>query len=107
MKLSLPKKLADGVYTTCRPLTAAVPCAGACATAMLVIGPASLAVTAMVTGELAGVVAVSFTVEGGNWKDGRIALGGVSPVPYRAKVVEDSAGTPLFLEYKGRKVADV
>ncbi len=28
--------------------------------------------------------------------------------PHRAKVVEDSAGTPpLFLEYKGRKVADV
>jgi len=28
-------------------------------------------------------------------------------LPHRAKVVEDSAGTPLFLEYKGRKVADV
>ena len=27
--------------------------------------------------------------------------------PHRAKVVEDSAGTALFLEYKGRKVADV
>lgn len=27
--------------------------------------------------------------------------------PHRAKVVEDSTGTPLFLEYKGRKVADV
>lgn len=26
--------------------------------------------------------------------------------PHRAKVVEDSAGTELFLEYKGRKVAD-
>ncbi|HLR43631.1 MAG TPA: 50S ribosomal protein L32, partial [Brevibacterium sp.] len=25
----------------------------------------------------------------------------------QAKVVEDSAGTPLFLEYKGRKIADV
>jgi xanthine dehydrogenase YagS FAD-binding subunit len=35
-------------------------------------------------------VAAAFTVEGGNWKDGRIALGGVSPVPYRAKVVEDA-----------------
>jgi len=35
-------------------------------------------------------VAVSFTVDGGNWKDGRITLGGVSPVPYRAKVVEDA-----------------
>jgi len=31
-----------------------------------------------------------FAVEGGNWKDGRITLGGVSPVPYRAKVVEDA-----------------
>ena len=28
-------------------------------------------------------------------------------LPHRAKVVEDSPGTPLFLEYKGRKVADV
>ena len=28
-------------------------------------------------------------------------------LPHRAKVVVDSAGTPLFLEYKGRKVADV
>lgn len=35
-------------------------------------------------------VAAAFTVEGGNWKDGRITLGGVSPVPYRAKVVEDA-----------------
>ncbi len=35
-------------------------------------------------------VAASFTLEGGAWKDGRIALGGVSPVPYRAKVVEDA-----------------
>ncbi len=35
-------------------------------------------------------VAVSFTVDGGNWKDGRITLGGVSPVPYRATVVEDA-----------------
>ncbi|WP_349827567.1 50S ribosomal protein L32 [Brevibacterium litoralis] len=26
--------------------------------------------------------------------------------PHQAKVVEDSTGTPLFLEYKGRKVAD-
>ena len=26
--------------------------------------------------------------------------------PHQAKVVEDAAGTPLFLEYKGRKVAD-
>ena len=35
-------------------------------------------------------VAVAFTMDGNNWKDGRIALGGVSPVPYRAKVVEDA-----------------
>ncbi len=34
-------------------------------------------------------VAAVFTVSGGNWQDGRITLGGVSPVPYRAKVVED------------------
>src|SRR5919204_3754633 len=35
-------------------------------------------------------VATAFTTEGGAWKDGRIVLGGVSPVPYRAKVVEDA-----------------
>lgn len=35
-------------------------------------------------------VAVAFTVDGGNWKDGRVVLGGVSPVPYRASVVEDA-----------------
>ena len=38
------------------------------------------------------------TVEGGKT---------VYSLPHRARVVEDSAGTPLFLEYKGRKVADV
>ena len=27
-------------------------------------------------------------------------------LPHQAKVVTDSAGTELFLEYKGRKVAD-
>ncbi|MDI2097690.1 50S ribosomal protein L32 [Ruicaihuangia caeni] len=27
-------------------------------------------------------------------------------LPHRARVVEDAAGTPLFMEYKGRKVAD-
>ena len=27
---------------------------------------------------------------GGKWTDGRVVLGGVSPVPYRAKVVEDA-----------------
>ena len=35
-------------------------------------------------------VAAVFTVDGANWGDGRITLGGVSPVPYRAKVVEDA-----------------
>ncbi|MBI5161597.1 MAG: 50S ribosomal protein L32 [Micrococcales bacterium] len=30
----------------------------------------------------------------------------VYSLPHRAKVVEDSAGTPLYLEYKGRRVAD-
>jgi len=35
-------------------------------------------------------VATAFTLDGSNWKDGRITLGGVSPVPYRAKVVEDA-----------------
>jgi large subunit ribosomal protein L32 len=28
-------------------------------------------------------------------------------LPHRARVVEDSQGTELYLEYKGRKVADV
>ena len=31
----------------------------------------------------------------------------VYSLPHRARIVEDSAGTPLFMEYKGRKVADV
>ncbi len=35
-------------------------------------------------------VAAVVTQEGGVWKDGRIVLGGVAPVPYRAKVVEDA-----------------
>jgi len=35
-------------------------------------------------------VAAVFTVNGGNWADGRITLGGVAPVPYRAQVVEDA-----------------
>ncbi len=33
-------------------------------------------------------VAAVVTQENGVWKDGRIVLGGVAPVPYRAKVVE-------------------
>lgn len=28
-------------------------------------------------------------------------------LPHQANVVTDSAGTPMFLEYKGRKVADI
>ncbi len=35
-------------------------------------------------------VAVVVTQENGVWKDGRIVLGGVSPVPYRAKSVEQA-----------------
>jgi len=35
-------------------------------------------------------VAAVFTLDGGNWKDGRITLGGVSPVPYRATAVENA-----------------
>lgn len=35
-------------------------------------------------------VAAVVTQENGVWKDGRIVLGGVSPVPYRAKAVEDA-----------------
>jgi large subunit ribosomal protein L32 len=27
-------------------------------------------------------------------------------LPHRAHVVEDQAGTPLFMEYKGRRVSD-
>ena len=35
-------------------------------------------------------VAAAFTLDGGNWKDGRVTLGGVAPVPYRAQVIEDA-----------------
>lgn len=35
-------------------------------------------------------VAVVVTQENGVWKDGRVVLGGVSPVPYRAKSVEQA-----------------
>ncbi len=35
-------------------------------------------------------VATAFTLQGGNWADGRIVLGGVSPVPYRARTIEDA-----------------
>jgi xanthine dehydrogenase YagS FAD-binding subunit len=34
-------------------------------------------------------VAVAFTLDGaGKWSDGRVMLGGVAPVPYRARLVE-------------------
>jgi len=35
-------------------------------------------------------VAAVFTVNGGSWADGRVTMGGVAPVPYRAQVVEDA-----------------
>ncbi len=35
-------------------------------------------------------IAAVVTQENGVWKDGRIVLGGISPVPYRAKVVEQA-----------------
>jgi len=36
-------------------------------------------------------VAVAFTTDAnGLWKDGRVVLGGVAPVPYRAQVIEDA-----------------
>jgi xanthine dehydrogenase YagS FAD-binding subunit len=36
-------------------------------------------------------VAVAFTLDGaGRWSDGRVVLGGVAPVPYRAVVVENA-----------------
>ena len=63
----MPKKLVAGVYTTSNPLTTAVPCVGACAIAMLVIGPVSLAETLMLTAALAGVLAASFTTTGTGW----------------------------------------
>jgi xanthine dehydrogenase YagS FAD-binding subunit len=41
-------------------------------------------------------VAAVVTAENGVWRDGRIVLGGVAPVPYRAKVVEDAlVGKPI------------
>ena len=49
-----------------------------------------------------------------HWKAEPVALvksveGGrtVYSLPHRAKVVTDSVGTELYMEYKGRKVADV
>ena len=43
-------------------------------------------------------VATAFQAENGVWKDGRVTLGGVAPVPYRAKVVEDAL--------KGKNIKD-
>jgi xanthine dehydrogenase YagS FAD-binding subunit len=41
-------------------------------------------------------VAVAFTETNGVWDDGRVVLGGVSPVPYRATVVEEALqGKPI------------
>jgi xanthine dehydrogenase YagS FAD-binding subunit len=34
-------------------------------------------------------VAAAFTMDGGTWKDGRVVLGGVAPVPYRATGIEN------------------
>src|SRR3990172_11176659 len=41
-------------------------------------------------------VAAAFTVENDTWKDGRIVLGGVAPVPYRA--------TPIENQLKGKNI---
>jgi xanthine dehydrogenase YagS FAD-binding subunit len=41
-------------------------------------------------------VATAFVAENETWKDGRVVLGGVSPVPYRATVVENQLrGKPI------------
>lgn len=42
--------------------------------------------------------AVAFSEENGVWQDGRIVLGGVAPVPYRATVVEEAL--------QGQSIAD-
>ncbi len=44
-------------------------------------------------------VAAAFTLDNGRWRDGRIALGGVAAVPYRAAVIES--------QLKGKAVKDV
>lgn len=46
----------------------------------------------------ATATALSTSVEGGQTRYAR---------PHQARVVTDSAGTPLYLEYKGRKVKDL
>jgi xanthine dehydrogenase YagS FAD-binding subunit len=35
-------------------------------------------------------VALTVTAEGGVWRDGRMVLGGVAPIPYRATVIEEA-----------------
>ena len=44
-------------------------------------------------------VATAFTAENGTWQDGRVVLGGVAPVPYRAAVVEN--------QLKGKSIESV
>lgn len=46
----------------------------------------------------ASATTLTATVEGGQVTYSR---------PHQARVVTDSAGTPLYLEYKGRKVKDL
>src|SRR5262249_15280910 len=41
-------------------------------------------------------IAAAFQVANGNWTDGRLVLGGVSPVPYRA--------TPIENQLKGKNI---
>lgn len=55
-------------------------------------------------------VAVAFTEENGVWQDGRIVLGGVAPVPYRATVVEEALqGQNITdsVESAAQRIADV
>ena len=40
-------------------------------------------------------VAAAFAVENDVWQDGRIVLGGVAPIPYRATVVENHSGAGI------------
>ena len=53
-------------------------------------------------------VAVAFTVDGaGKWADGRVVLGGVAPVPYRATVVETALkGQAIAWRHEERGVPD-
>ncbi|MFN8454859.1 MAG: xanthine dehydrogenase family protein subunit M [Anaerolineae bacterium] len=51
-------------------------------------------------------VAAVAQVEGGVWKDGRIVLGGVAPVPYRASAAEDALRGKTIDEATVREAAD-